>query len=87
VEENSPRIRLLSQDTVQVSIRYKEDLTLRELGTRDVLICLEDLNQIQCSSCQTPLLSGKNSIKRTAELPVGHWDDIAETLICYNGVS
>ena len=85
LEECSARIQHLSDDVLQVSVTYKEDPTLREMGTQCILIGLEEVNQIRCSSCQTPLLSGK-IIKRTSELPVGHWDDIADYLICYSGV-
>lgn len=85
VEEHSARFKLISDDILQLSLTYKDDPTLRDMGTRKVLVSLEEINQIQCSSCKTPLLS-ENRIKRTSELPVGHWDDIADYLICYSGV-
>ena len=85
LEERSARIQHLSDDVLQISVTYKEDPTLREMGTQSILVGLEEVNQIQCSSCHTPLLSGQ-PIKRTSELPTGHWDDIADYLICYSGV-
>ena len=78
-------LKNLSDDVLQISVTYKEDPTLREMGTQSILVGLEEVNQIQCSSCHTPLLSGQ-PIKRTSELPTGHWDDIADYLICYSGV-
>jgi hypothetical protein len=85
VDEYSARCQLVNDDILQISVTYKDDPTLRELGTREVLISTEEVNQIQCSSCQTSLLSEK-PIVRTSELPAGHWDDIADYLICYSGV-
>jgi hypothetical protein len=41
---------------------------------------------LSSSSPETPATNG-GRIDRVLPLPVGHWDDIADTLICYSGVS
>lgn len=80
------RLQILDKKTVCLSLPYQEDPTERELGSQRSLTTIEDINSIQCSSCHQSLLPLK-PIQRTAELPVGHWDEIADYLICYSGVS
>jgi hypothetical protein len=79
-------LQSLDEISLQLSLPYEEDLTTGELGTAKPLTPIEMINEIQCNSCQQRLLPCK-SIQRTCELPVGHWDEIADYLICYNGVS
>ena len=65
---------------------------------------VEALTNIECRSCQQPLLKApyscgmglnenegtrkKDSITRNVcHLPSGHWDEITDYLMCYDGVS
>jgi hypothetical protein len=59
---------------------------------------LERVNQMACGSCGHSLLSPNSSnndnddikpqsIQRVLPLPTGYWDEIAEYLICFEGVS
>ncbi len=79
-------IHFLNETTLQLSLPYLEDPTVGQLGVLKQLTPIETINKIQCSSCRQSLLSS-NPIERTSELPVGHWDEIVDYLICYNGVS
>jgi hypothetical protein len=80
------RLQKLGDNTLHLNLPYQDDLTERELGSQRSLTSIENINAIQCSSCEQPLLPLK-PIQRTSELPVGHWDEIADYLICYSGVS
>jgi len=73
--------------TLQLSLPYQDDPTAHDLVLPRTLTPIEQINSIRCGSCQWPLLPAEKAIERTAELPVGHWDEIADYLICYNGVS
>lgn len=78
-------VQFLDETSLQLSLPYDFDPTLDDLGTQKALTNIETINRIQCNSCQHPLLPSL-PITRTSELPVGHWDEIADYLICYNGV-
>lgn len=77
------RIQLEDTETLLLSLTYREDPG--DLGLRNTLTAVDKINMIQCSSCKQPILQGK-PIHKTAELPLGHWDEIADYLICYSGV-
>ena len=51
---------------------------------------LDEINSVVCGACHLPLIA-KNAkhkpIARAFPLPQGHWDEIADYLICYDGVS
>lgn len=72
---------------IQMRIPYLDDLTTGELVQPTPLDDLRTINAVQCGSCGQALLKNTGIIKRTTSLPVGHWDDIADYLICYSGVS
>jgi WD40 repeat protein len=56
---------------------------------------LTDINNAACGSCHMPLFlkdavatygtRPRSTIEKTLPLPQGHWDDIADYLICYSG--
>ena len=51
-----------------------------------------DANRLGCRQCHLPLLAGDGKegaavIDRVVRMPSANWDDIADYLICYNGVS
>ena len=52
---------------------------------------LDEINTVVCGTCHLPLIvpnaSTKQPISRVYPLPQGHWDEIADYLICYDGVS
>lgn len=79
-------LQLVNDATLLLTLPYQDDPAAGELGARKILASIDEINLIQCGSCHQPLLPGK-PIERTAELPVGHWDEITDYLICYSGVS
>lgn len=79
-------LQSMDEVSMQLALPFEEDLTKGELGGTKPLIPIEIVNEIQCNSCHHSLIPSK-SIQRTVELPLGHWDEIADYLICYNGVS
>lgn len=61
---------------------------------------LDEINIVMCGSCHLPLVippnhqkfvsplatpTAKTTIRRVFPLPQGHWDEIADYLICYDG--
>ncbi len=59
---------------------------------------LDEINTVVCGACHLPLVPSTTTatttttttappISRVFPLPQGHWDDIADYLICYDGVS
>lgn len=69
---------------LQLRLPYKDDPSDSEIVRSRSLATNENINTVQCYSCQQPLLRSR-PITRTAELPSGYWDEIADYLICYNG--
>lgn len=76
--------RIEDEYTIQLRLQYEEDPC--ELYT-GVSKChpAEVINEVHCRYCEQALLPKKN-IQRVCQLPEGHWDEIADYLICYNGV-
>jgi hypothetical protein len=78
-EEGSP--------TIQLRLQYEGDLGDQELGLPECsTMTKEVINELQCGCCDQSLLRNK-PIERVLQLPSGHWDEIADYLICYDGVS
>jgi hypothetical protein len=51
------------------------------------LLPISNANKLQCRFCQMNLLSSNAPIDRVVPMPSANWDDIADFLICYSGVS
>ena len=74
------------KNSIQLRLKYADDPCAMDLGIPQSHSNPESINQIQCRYCLQPLLPEK-PIERACQLPAGHWDDIADYLICYSGVS
>ncbi|KAL3908490.1 MAG: hypothetical protein SGARI_003036, partial [Bacillariaceae sp.] len=85
---------------VHVRLHYTSNLAssrlLLEPTTALPSTTLKDINHAACGSCQLPLFldddttkitttNSKTPITKVLPLPQGHWDDIADYLICYPG--
>jgi hypothetical protein len=76
--------------TIQICLNYAGgDLYEHDLGAPIIHENQPDagtINQLQCRFCDQSLLS-KKPVDRVLPLPSGHWEEIADYLICYSGVS
>lgn len=50
-------------------------------------LSISSAKKLQCRFCQMNLLSSNTPIDRVVPMPSANWDDIADYLICYSGVS
>lgn len=76
--------------------RQRDCLTVR-LQSRDTFhddVCtshnptsLAAVHSICCRYCDHALLATTQQIEKVLPLPKGHWDEVTDYLICYNGVS
>ena len=61
-----------------------------DLGSSSLLATELDetrANHLYCKFCQLPILRESALIDRVVRMPSSNWDDIADYLICYSGVS
>jgi hypothetical protein len=79
-------LQVEDESTMQLRLSYEEDPCGNDLGLPESLATVEVINMIKCRYCDQPLLSSR-PIQRAIQLPSGHWEDIADYLICYSGVS
>ena len=72
---------------IQISFQYKSDPTgMRETEFSGEMMPAEAINHVHCRYCDQRLVP-KKSISQMRQLPSGYWDEIADYLICYDGVS
>lgn len=66
-------------------------LGMEESSFSSVTTSTEDLSHLCCRSCRNPMVASMSDgdapvIKSVLPLPTGNWDDIADYLMCYEGV-
>lgn len=86
LHEASHQVHRLDDRTIQLQVPYLDDPFDNEMQHMQALTPIESINCIQCRFCQQSLLTS-HPIQRTSQLPLGQWDEVADYLICYNGVS
>lgn len=70
----------------QLQLEYQGDPSYQFSHFSEQRLDSSTINSIQCRFCHLPLLVN-NPIERVLPLPAGHWEEIADYLICYSGVS
>jgi hypothetical protein len=91
------RGRLEAMPNVTNVVKRQSDCLTLRLKSRDVLddfshrsdysTSLEAINSLSCRYCDQEILSENHGIQNVMPLPKGHWDEVTDYLICYNGVS
>ena len=82
-------------EVTSVVKRQSDCLTLRlqsrhvfdDFSRGDCSTSLEAISSISCRYCDQAILTETHGIQKVMPLPKGHWDEVTDYLICYNGVS
>jgi len=81
-------------DSLALRLQYEPSLEqqqgLDDLGSMSLLATELDetsANELRCKFCKLPILKEEATIDRVVRMPSSNWDDIADYLICYSGVS
>jgi hypothetical protein len=79
-------LQVNEEGNLQLRLEYQGDPSYQFSDIPTSQLDPTSINSIQCRFCELPLLIN-NPIERVLPLPVGHWEEIADYLICYSGVS
>ena len=85
--ESQPSSLQMEEDgTIHLRMEYQGDPCDPDVEFWEKPPTADQVNRLQCRFCDQPLLASK-AIERVLPLPSGYWEEIADYLICYNGVS
>jgi hypothetical protein len=84
----TPEPRDLVQDQSDcISLRLHCQDSIGEDRHDNSATSLATIRSISCRFCEQNLLTEACNIKKVLQLPYRNWDDVADYLICYDGVS
>ena len=78
------------------AVQFQNDCLSLRLQARDAFddtFCknhtsfLAAIQSLCCRYCDQAILTEAEGIEKVLQLPKGHWDEVTDYLICYNGVS
>lgn len=85
--ESRPSTLQMEEDgTIHLRMEYQGDPCDPDTEFWEKPPTADEVNRLQCRFCDQPLLASK-PIERVLPLPSGYWEEIADYLICYSGVS
>lgn len=94
IHDDYPGDRKTKGGSLSLMLKYEASLEqqqgLDDLGSSSLLATGLDTpsaNHLHCKFCHLPILRENVTINRVVRIPSSNWDDIADYLICYSGVS
>jgi hypothetical protein len=86
LESRPSPLQMEEDGTIHLRLEYQGDPCDPDVDFLEKPPTADEVNRLQCRFCDQPLLASK-AIERVLPLPSGYWEEIADYLICYNGVS
>jgi hypothetical protein len=86
LESRPSSLQMEEDGTIHLRLEYQGDPCDPDVEFLEKTPAADEVNRLQCRFCDQPLLASK-AIKRVLPLPSGYWEEIADYLICYSGVS
>jgi HECT-like Ubiquitin-conjugating enzyme (E2)-binding len=86
--QSQPSSFQIGQDSLHIQLKYDDDIMEQHLIQESTAILHKtNVAHLACKSCRQRVVRTDTEITRVVPMPSSNWDEIADYLICYSGVS